>query len=53
MVNVAPLTVSVLSLKHLGNMTAFGNLEWKAAVLGKVGSSFLVNKLEINRNARQ
>lgn len=50
MVPVALLTVSILLLKHLGKMTAFGALKVKITVLGKVGSGFLlgqiVNKLE-------
>lgn len=46
------MTVSILSLKHLGYMTAFGNLEWKATVLGKGGSSFLLRQI-VNKSECQ
>lgn len=41
MVNVALLTTSVVLLKHLGKMTAFGTRKLKIAVLRKVRKQFL------------
>lgn len=42
MVDVVVWRVSILLLEHLGNMTAFANLQWKTAALRKAGSSCLL-----------